>query len=201
MPLPQSDPRYPDVVDIWTSYRDLTRFLESTRLALTRERALWNGVEFHSPEDVVLQAEGVGGPTSTYRVKVADHLGALADDEVLAGLVLLKTASLCEALFRLLLAVDELSGGVETWGTRGLTVGGRQWADAMGGEAGAVDVYVHRNAVAHGSTTWTTTMSDRLKRAGGVPPALGTPVTVASQLETFRARLRSLMRLTGLTIG
>lgn len=201
MPLSSSDPRFPEVVDIWTSYRDLTRFLESTRLALTRERALWNGVEFHSPEDVVLQAEGVGGPASKYRVKVIDHLDALADDEVLAGLVLLKTASLCESLFRLLLAVDELSGGVEVWGTNGIVLAGQQWADVLGGQAGVVDVYVHRNAVAHGTTTWTPQMVRRLQGAGGVPPALGTSVSVAGQLEMFRARLRSLMRLTGLTIG
>lgn len=200
MPIPPYDPRHPEVAAVWYSYGGLTRFLESTRLALAREEALWLGVEFDAPDAIVLTSEGIAGPPSVYRVAIADHLSALADGEVFAGLVLLKTAALAEALARLLLSVPRLEGGLEVWAPACLQAAGHSPGKVHAGMAGLVETYVHRNAVAHGTTTWSQPMVDRLLKAGGTPPAAGSSVVVAPNLAEFRSRLRSFMRLTGLTV-
>ena len=198
MVIATTDVRYASVNQVWARYGELTRFLESARIALERERSLWASAEFVAADSIQIKSSAVGG-AGTYKVRIDQHLEAVGDAEPLCGLVLLGTCAAAEELARIALGVDRLPpGGVEVWGTAALNPD-HELADVTGGRQQIVAAFVARNAIAHGERHWTRLMAKRLSDAGGVPPQVGSKVEVAGDLVAHRASIRSFMRLTGLT--
>jgi hypothetical protein len=75
----------------------------------------------------------------------------------------------------------------------------RTWEDVAGGEAGAVEVAVVRNAFAHGSRVIDAPAEQRLRRAGATHRIAGDPVLLTyDDVRLFRERLRSLLNAGGL---
>jgi hypothetical protein len=171
----------------------LTRFLESARLAFDRERELWASLGID--ERVFISA-----PDGHYRVRVHNHIDAVDDVETLHGSVLVHSYALAESAAAIRLAMDIRSlGGIEDWGARLLRSNDRDWSDVHGGLAGAVEVAVVRNAVAHGSRTIDSSASERLFKAGARMRPVGSTVTLPyTELKEFRARLLSLLNTAGL---
>lgn len=194
-----TDDRFSAVSDVWARYGELTRFLESARIAIERERSLWESADFVAAESIQIRSCSIGG-AGTYRVQIDQHLATLGDPETLSGLVLLGTCSAAEELARIALKTERLpTGGVEKWGPEALRPNGHDLNEVKGGKAQIVSVYQVRNAVVHGHRAWTEAMVSRVIAAGGSPPAVGSKVEVAPVLATYRSCLRSFMQLTGLT--
>lgn len=175
----------------------ITRFLESARLAFARERNLWASLEIATTDDVQLSAPAGHG---IYKVRLSQHLTAVQDDEILFASVLIHSYALAEfaASDRLGVLSRDLAG-IEDWGARLLATTGHHWTDVHDGEAGAVEVAVVRNALAHGSRTIDRNAAKRLAAAGVSRYAVGDAVTLAhDELREFRARLLSLLRVGGI---
>jgi hypothetical protein len=171
----------------------LTRFLESARLAFDRERELWASLGID--ERVLISA-----PDGHYSVRVHKHIDAVDDVETLYGSVLVHSYALAESAAAVRLAMDIRSlGGIEDWGARLLRTNDRDWSDVDGGLAGAVEVAVVRNAVAHGSRTIDSSARERLLKAGARMRPVGSTVTLPyTELKELRARLLSLLNTAGL---
>lgn len=170
----------------------ITRFLESGRLAFARERELWSSLELDQRDDLTITT--ATGPKNNYRVKLRQHLDALADEETFHAAVLLQSYALTTAAVSDHLAIDTRGGGIEQWGTSLLNQAGTDWNSVRDGLAGAVEVAVTRNAYAHGTRQLDPKAAARLERAGITNRPAGTAVTLTyPQLQTYRARLLSLM--------
>ena len=90
-------------------------------------------------------------------------------------------------------------GGIEDWGARLLRANDRDWSDVDAGLAGAVEVAVVRNAVAHGSRTFDSSGRERLLAAGARTRSVGSIVTLPyTELKELRARLLSLLNASGI---
>lgn len=176
----------------WDEWGQIGRFLESAQLALARERSLWSALEIARPEDVSLA--GSAQP-SRRKVRLEQHLAALATDEPLLAAALVHSYALTESYAARRLCSNARSfTGIEDWGTRLLTDAGRSWADVRGGLPGAVEVAVMRNAFAHGVRIIHGLDEDRLRRAGVRSRQAGDRVTLSDdECREFRARLSSLM--------
>ena len=198
--IESSDPDFAATKVVWERYRDLTRFLHSSRIALNREAALWNTLQLSAPENVGITTPSLGG-VGSYEVTVAEHVAALQDFETMSGLVLLGSCSLAEALTRLRLGVDKLDrSGIETWGNEALQRNNRSFAD-LGDNCGVlVEAYVARNIYAHGQSVWSQNDVNRVANSGGTPPPVGARLEVANRLEAYRQAIKQYMRLTGMTI-
>lgn len=197
MALTPSDPDYEVVANIWREYGALTRFLESTRIALAHEAERVHAEAKSGP----IQSVGIGGDPSKYEVRRSQHLEVVRDEEMLARLVLVQTTALCESLARLCVAkAGGLEGGVEAWGSRCLEANGQAWGSVEGGQSQVVLAFVYRNAIAHGSNELTAKEIRRLETAGNSQFGAGSTIEVAPGLELMRASIRSFMRLTGKTV-
>ena len=196
--LTEDDDRFEPASQVWVRYGELTRFMESARIALDRERALWESTEFVSADTIRLKSPSISG--NEYRVRIDQHVAAVSDAETLSGLVLLGSCAAAEELARIALGRSRLpQGGVEAWGAEALALQATTLSAVKGGSAAIVSAYVVRNAVAHGMPRWTPEMVARVSEAAGSPPEVGARVFVARDLEAYRTALRSFMRLTGLT--
>lgn len=104
---------------LWDRWRDLTRFLESTRISFEKERQYWSGVPHEQRPATPLRSEHLGG-RSVYEISVTDHLRTIWDESVLCQSVLIFSFALAEAaaLDRLGLDPDNDHGGIESGGTR-----------------------------------------------------------------------------------
>jgi hypothetical protein len=182
---------------VWSEWGRLTRFLESARLALARERNLWASLELRSAEDVRLSATTARG---TYKVGLPQHLDAIRDDETLLASVLIHSYALAETAAAERLGGDARDfGGIEDWGTRLLATTGSRWDSVKGGVAGAVEVAVVRNAYAHGVRRIDEPAENRLQAAGKTDAKAGDLVALDyATVKVFRGRLRGLMSLGGI---
>lgn len=179
---------------IWDDWGRTTRFLESTRIAFARERLLWESLELADGTTAQL---AVPMTTKQYKVKLAQHLEAIADETTLLGLVLIQSYALAEAAAAQRLG-GRVSGGVETWGGQLLSTNHQDWSAVLGGRAGVVEVAVVRNALAHGTRRIDEEGTRRLLAAGAPPRTEGAAVMITySELADYRDRLRSLLRLGG----
>ncbi len=108
---------------VWRQWRDITRFLESTRLAFARERQIWDSLQLASPEDITLASPaGIG----TYRVALQDHIEVIGNEEMLLASVLIHSYAVAEAAVNELLGLGpRSSGGIEAWGGKLLGQAGR----------------------------------------------------------------------------
>jgi hypothetical protein len=181
---------------VWTEWGRLTRFLESARIAFAREYDLWGALELADPASAKVRV--VNGDV-TYQASLVQHREAVSDSWLLYASVLLSYYALAEAAAADKLGVDDVAdvGGIEAWGQRILDAATANWNAVKAGKAGAVEVAVVRNTVAHGDRFYSQRGVNRLQAAGVRPGAtMGAPVLLDyTTLHEYRARLRSLLRV------
>jgi len=182
---------------LWIEWGRLTRFLESARIALARERSTWTSLELVNADAARISVPmGDGGK---YKVDLDDHLAAVADEEILMASILLHTYALAENAAAEKLEAEPLDmGGIEDWGARLLESSGSNWEAVEGGLASAVAMAVTRNAYAHGELRIDARGAKRLA-AAGVDWEQGKAVRLDYRtLRTYRKNLRSLLGESGL---
>ncbi len=177
---------------IWNDWNRTTRFVKSTLHALDVEHARVAGL---SDQREVLD---LNTGTRKYRVTIAAHKAAVADRHMLFAFALVFSYGSAEDAARKALSPTVAAREpIESWGARLLARNGKKWPEVHGGETGAAEVAVVRNLVAHGLTV-DQNMLNRIKGAG-TKLTLGCSLTLtAALLEEYRARLRSLLRISGL---
>lgn len=181
---------------IWEEWGRLTRFLESARIAFARESKLWESLELTDASSAKIRTEN---GKATYQATLKQHRQALSDTWLLYASLLLSYYALAEAAAADKLGLDDVTdvGGIEVWGQRLLDAAAANWQDVKDGKAGAVEVAVVRNTIAHGDRTYTQRGINRLQAAGGqVSVSPGSPLQLDyAALHEYRARLRSLLRV------
>ena len=182
-------------VPLWDEWGRITRFLEGARLAFARESDLWTSLQLKPP---VKRSVSTG--QGAYEVELGDHLEAVGDEETLFASVLIHSYAVAEAAAADKLAVDSRTfDGIEDWGDRLLQAEGRSWSRVKDGLAGAVEVAVARNVLAHGRRRLDAAAARRLNNAGRQSRRAGAIVRLDyPTLHTYRARLRSLLQQGGL---
>lgn len=181
---------------LWDGWRRVTRFLESGRIALSREAALWKSLEIQKPDGVKLV-----GPGGNYEVKLGAHLEALEEAQTLHASVLLHTYALTESAAADHLGRDSrLLGKIEDWGAEMLKSNDdADWPEDSGGKVGLVEVAVVRNAYAHNNLRIDQAAMKRLTAAGEHTRTLGSSITLSyGDVVEFRHRLKMLLRRAGL---
>jgi hypothetical protein len=148
---------------LWDTWVELTRFLESARLAFARESALWESLELANREQAKLKVKVGSG---WYKARLDQHVQAVRDEEMLYASVLIHSYALAESAAIDSLGLVRASGGIETWGLRLLQLAGADWCVVKDGERGAVEVAVVRNAFAHGTRCIDAAAAKRLTVAG-----------------------------------
>lgn len=176
----------------WSEWGRLTRFHESSRLALARERRLWVELELANADTAVIR---VTSGERTFQASVAQHREAIADESLLNVSILVYSYALAEAAVEDLLRSSAMAG-IERWGDAVLTRAGGSWDQVEGGRSGASEVAVVRNLIAHGERTYTQLALDRVIAAGKAPTwRVGDPLRVGYEdVLSYRARLKSLLR-------
>lgn len=181
---------------LWDSWAELTRFLESARLAFARERTLWASLELANRERAKLKVKVGDG---WYTARLDQHVQAVADEEMLYASVLIHSYALAESAAIDALGLDRAPRGIEHWGAQLLLRAGSDWTAVKDGESGAVEVAVVRNAFAHGTRRVDATASKRLTAAGAPRRSDGAQVSLTyDELRTYRARLAGLLNEGGL---
>lgn len=182
---------------IWDRWGALTRSLMSIRIAMQRERGLWDGLDFTNRSHVKIK-ETVGD--GKFTVRLVDHVAAIDDEATLLAAALVLSYSIAESAATESLGLDSRQvTGIEDWGARLLAANGRDWSLVDGGLAGAVEVAVIRNLIVHGADRVDNKSHARLVRAGCSAMQLGSPVVLEHPIVgTYRARLRSLLMAGGL---
>ena len=187
---------------VWDEWGRLTRFFESSRIALAREATLWQSLELANPDDAFVRVES---GSCTYQVSLAAHTEAVSDTWFLYASALLSYFALAESAAAEKLGLDDLVGldGAVDWGDRLLASAGTDWRKVHGGRLGMVEVAVVRNLIAHGDRMYSKRAVTRLTSFGVRPgPAVGDPVVLDDEtFREFRARLKSLLNRCGLKEG
>lgn len=184
---------------IWDRWGALTRSMMSTRVAIARERAFWEQLDFTNKSTLKIKATV---RETRYPIRLVDHVSALDDEGTLMAATLVLSYALAEsaALERLDLESRSVAG-VEDWGGRLLRASGRAWSDVVDGRAGVVEVGVVRNLVVHGQGVVDQKNFARLEMAGSPAFRLGETVELTyDRVVTYRARLRSLLTVGGLGV-
>lgn len=185
------------MADVWESWAELTRFLESARLAFARERNLWETLELADRDQVGIKVRSGGG---WFEARLDQHLEAVNDEVTLYASVLIHSYALMESAAADALGIARVPGGVEGWGRLLLRKTGADWADVRDGEAGAVEVAVIRNAFAHGSRVIDQHAAQKLTDAGAPPREIGSPVSLGyDELLVYRGRMAHLLNTSGLS--
>jgi hypothetical protein len=179
---------------MWDRWARTTRFLESARLALGREGRLWDTLEVVDPKTpLTAVADG-----TEYRVDVAEHRAAIADDNLFYAMVLLYSYATAEgaAAEKLNSATDSL-GQIEIWSQRLLEQAGAGWTSVLDGKAGIIEVAIYRNAIAHGATRFDQRHVNRFTNCGASPTWNVDDLIVLDyeKMKLFRSRLKSLLRV------
>ncbi|MGB8295702.1 MAG: hypothetical protein WCG85_09780 [Polyangia bacterium] len=181
---------------MWKRWGRLTRFVESARIALAREFAIWDSLKLSAVDEVRLQTND---SKSEYRVTVSEHRAALSDEALFAGMVLVYSYALAEAALADRLGKEVIDAGIEVWGDALLRKAGNTWDGVTDGKAGLVEVAVVRNAIAHGSMMIDQAAVNRLASASSsVSWPVGHVIDLTlDDLRKYRMRLKSLLRLGG----
>lgn len=188
------------LTNIWERWGALTRSLISTRIAMDRERSFWENLNFTNKSQLKLKATPRGSNRVT--VRLVDHVTALEDEGTVLAATLVLSYALAEsaALDQLGLDARQVSG-IEDWGTRLLRAAGKGWSEVADDLAGAVEVGVVRNLVAHGQSTVDAKSHTRLLKAGCVDYAVGDSIQLGyEELGAFRNRLKSLLTVGGVGV-
>jgi hypothetical protein len=199
--LPHPSSEHDESAVVWAEWSRITNFLESARISFARERQLWMSLKIVGAEDVRFRSHAEGA--TTHRVGIADHLAAIAAEDVLHASVLIHTYAIAEAVAAQRLDKDQRAlGGIEDWGTQLLVAAGSSWDAVDDGLAGAVEVAVVRNTFAHGSRQVDRASARRLAAAGATALSEGDPVTLGYRtLKNYRRRLKLLLNASGLRRG
>lgn len=183
----------------WDEWGRITRFFESSRIALAREASMWKSLELADPSEAYVR---VTTGQSTYQVSLQDHTAAVVDTWFLYASALVSYYALAEAAAAEKLGLDDLVGcnGIEDWGERLLKAAGVGWRKDRE-RIGIVEVGVVRNLIAHGDRTYSRRAVAKLSAAGlSSPPAEGDPVQLDdATFREYRSRLKGLMNRGGLT--
>ena len=181
---------------LWAEWKRITRFLNSTQIALARERLLWESLELDRAADTRLHVPADKGE---YVVRLDEHLDSLGTLTTLHAAVLIQSYAVAEAAACDRLGRDQrAAGGIEDWGQALLAANGQSWAQVHGGLAGAVEVAVARNAYAHAAHVVDARAEARLATAGSARWTAGARVELElTDVIEFRARIRSLLRYGG----
>ena len=187
---------------LWDEWGRITRFFESSRIALAREATLWKSLELADAHDALVR---VTSGTSTYQVSLPAHMEAVGDDWFLYASALMSYFALAESAAAEKLGRDDLVGldGIADWGGRLLAAAGVDWRKVHGKRIGVVEVGVVRNLIAHGDRTYSKRAVAKLSAAGMSPcPSPGDPVVLDDEtFREYRARLKSLLNRGGLAEG
>ena len=181
---------------LWDEWKQITRFLESGRVAFARERDLWESLAISEPEQIEIVI-----PPGRYRVYLPDHLQALRDEQTFYASVLLHSYALAESAAADHLGLDTRQlGGIEDWGWRLLKGNSRtDWPAQASGKAGVVEVAVVRHAFAHSNLILDQRSFNQLSSAGCSSRAVGSVITLTyDELVEYRIRLKALLRAGGL---
>src|SRR5690348_674845 len=114
----------------WDAWAELTRFLESARLAFARERALWQSLELANRDQAKIKVKVGNG---WYKTRLDQHVEAVLNEEMLYASVLIHTYALAESATLDALGLSRAPGGIETWGAQLLEKAGADWANVQGG--------------------------------------------------------------------
>lgn len=182
---------------IWEEWKKITRFIESSRIAFSRESFLCSS--FQPLDSSAVQIVATEGP-STFKSTLDEHVRTLRDESILFSIGLLASYALTESFSRIKLSIPEdadLQGGIEAWGTRLLQRTNHDWTYVLDGLPGIIEVSIARNYAAHGTSTVTQRTINRFLTLGlQCPWPQGQSIRMdCAMLDTYRARLRSLMRL------
>lgn len=182
---------------IWDRWGALTRSMMSTRVAIARERAFWEQLDFTNRSTLKIKAT-VG--ETRYPIRLVDHVSALDDEGTLMAATLVLSYALAESAALERLGLESRSvAGIEDWGGRLLRASEKTWSDVPDGRAGAVEVGVVRNLVVHGQGVVDQKNFARLESAGSKAFALGDTLELSyDRVVTYRARLRNLLTVGGL---
>ena len=185
-----------EAAGLWAEWKRITRFLNSTQIALARERLLWESLELKGASETRLHLSSARGE---YTVGLDEHLAALAHLDSLYSAVLIQSYAVAEAASCDRLGLDQRSaGGIEEWGQALLASNRRSWSHVHGGRAGIVEVAVARNAYAHATHLVDERAAKRLADAGSSRWSVGDVVELTSDdVAELRARIRSLLRYGG----
>lgn len=137
----------------------------------------------------------------TYDVDLDDHLAAVEDEEILRGAILVQSFALTQATVEDKLGSGaHMTNGIENWGRDFLAANGKTWKDVRRGEGGVVEAAVVRNAIAHGSRTFSAAAAKRLRDSGAKTNArAGAKVSLSyNNLRGHRNSLESLLRAGGM---
>ncbi|MEO5663519.1 MAG: hypothetical protein ABIR39_09555 [Nocardioides sp.] len=182
--------------DVWDSWAELTRFLESARLAFARERNLWQSLELADPDQASIRVRSGGG---WYKARLDQHVDAVNDEITLYASVLIHSYALMESAAAEALSMNRVKGGVSGWGRLLLNKTSSSWDDVRDGEAGAVEVAVVRHAFAHGTREIDSDAVKQLADVGAPAREVGDAVTLTySELLAYRGRMASLLNTSGL---
>jgi len=181
----------------WDEWGRITRFFESSRIALAREASMWKSLELADPTEAYVR---VTNGQSAYQVSLRDHTAAVADTWFLYASALVSYFALAEAAAAEKLGLDDLVGcnGIEDWGERLLKAAGVGWRKDRE-RVGIIEVGVVRNLIAHGDRTYSKRAVAKLIAAGVTPlPSEGDPVLLDdATFREYRSRLKGLMNRSG----
>ncbi len=184
---------------LWDEWGRITRFFESSRIALAREATLWKSLQLADPADAFVR---VTTGSSTYQVSLEDHAAAVADTWFLYASALMSYYALAESAAADRLGLDDLVGcdGIADWGERLLESAGAKWRKPSE-RSRIVEVGVVRNLIAHGDRVYSKRAVAKLQTAGLSPcPAVGDPVVLDDDtFREYRTRLKGLLNRGGLT--
>ena len=179
---------------IWDEWGRITRFFESSRIALAREATLWESLELADPESALVRVEH---GTSNYQVSLEAHKLAVTDTWFLYATAIVSYYALVESAAAERLGRDDLVGtdGVADWGDQLLQSVGSDWSRVYGGRLGAVEVAIIRNLIAHGDRTYSKRAVARLHALGvQATPSPGAALSLDdSSFREYRRRLKSLL--------
>jgi hypothetical protein len=190
----------PNTFDIWTEWGELTRLIQSSRIAFDRE------VNYRRNSKEEVQSVG---EKFKYEIQIKDHIKTLETEHLICLAFLTLALSICERFVRGKLGLGpevELSGGIEAWGGKVLRLAARvpqdqpisdEWSKVDGGLAGCIEVQEARNSNLHQGNRISQRSINRFVDHGHVSPwKLNDEFSLDFDLlETYRGRLKSLMRL------
>ena len=183
---------------LWDEWGRITRFFESSRIALAREASLWKSLELADPTEAYVR---VTTGASSYQVSLEAHADAVSDTWFLYASALLSYYALAESAAAEKLGREDLVGmdGIADWGEQLLKSAGADWRKARE-RIDIVEVGVVRNLIAHGDRTYSTRAVAKLAAAGASPcPSVGAPVVLDDDaFREYRSRLKSLLNRGGL---
>jgi hypothetical protein len=183
---------------LWDEWGRITRFFESSRIALAREASLWKSLELADPTDAYVRVST--GP-SHYQVSLEDHADAVSDTWFLYASALLSYYALAVSAAADKLAREDLVGcdGIADWGEQLLKAAGADWRKSRE-RIDIVEVGVVRNLIAHGDRTYSPRAVAKLAAADkSTCPSVGDPVVLDDDaFREYRSRLKSLLNRGGL---